>query len=113
MGKRVFDRNTGEPFDDVNETIKFSFFGDYCNDLDGMTPGDVVTVYFDVRGHEYEKNGTKDYFNELVPRKVIKQGKEPVATVEKKEEQKNFLEIKKAEPQVTAPQTQDVDPLPF
>lgn len=64
---RKFDRYTGQPIDDIDNTPKFTFMGDRCQRLDGIKAGDVVTVSFDITGRKYEKDGRTEYITDLRP----------------------------------------------
>lgn len=67
---RKFDPYTGYPSDDKDNTPKFSFFGQQCQQLDNINPGDIVVVHFDISGRSYEKDGKTEYFTEVRPFKV-------------------------------------------
>ncbi len=67
---RKFDPYTGYPSDDDGNTPKFTFFGDRCQQLDLLKPGDVVVVHFDIAGRAYDKDGKREYFTEVRPFRV-------------------------------------------
>ena len=60
------------------QEINLEFVQDKISLLDGLAPGQEVTVTFDIRGREY--NGR--YFNNLQGWKVVTQGDQPPATEE-------------------------------
>lgn len=70
MTVRKFDPYTGYPSDDKDNTPKFSFFGQQCQQLDNIKVGDIVVVHFDVSGRSYEKDVKTEYFTEVRPFKV-------------------------------------------
>lgn len=67
---RKFDPYTGQPSDDTGNTPKFTFVNDRCQQLDGIRPGDIVTIHFDIQGRCYEKDGKKEYFTEARPFRI-------------------------------------------
>lgn len=67
---RKFDPYTGFPTDDTQNTPKFIFFGQQCQQLEQLKPGDIVVVHFDISGRTYEKDGKTEYFTEVRPFKV-------------------------------------------
>lgn len=50
---QTFDRDTGEPAIDPDNTPQLTLTGDRCAQLDGVTPGDIVSVDFYLRGRRY------------------------------------------------------------
>lgn len=64
---RKFDPYTGYPSDDKDNTPKFSFFGQQCQQLDNIKTGDIVVIHFDISGRSYEKDGKTEYFTEVRP----------------------------------------------
>lgn len=70
MTVRKFDPYTGYPSDDKDNTPKFSFFGQQCQQLDNIKTGDIVVVHFDISGRSYEKDGKTEYFTEVRSFKV-------------------------------------------
>ena len=69
-----FDPYTGYPSDDKDNTPKFTFFGQQCQQLNGIKAGDIVVVHFDVSGRSYEKDGKTEYFTEVRPFRVESSG---------------------------------------
>lgn len=67
---RKFDPYTGVPSEEAGNTPKFSFVNSNCQQLDGLKPGDIVTVLFDISGRSYEKDGRTEYFNDIRPFRV-------------------------------------------
>lgn len=66
-----FDRYTGKPTLDPENTPKFTFFGKQCEALDNVKFADVVIVSFDIQGKAYtNKDGKKDFFTEVRPFRV-------------------------------------------
>lgn len=63
--KRRFDPYTGKPYQDPQDTPKFTFFGDRCKALEGVGIGDVVMIDFDLVGRSYLKEGQTAYFNDI------------------------------------------------
>ncbi len=61
----TFDTNTGERNVEKDNTPKFTFFGKQCELIDRFKPGDIVTIFFDIKGNIYNKNGQTEYFNEV------------------------------------------------
>lgn len=68
---RRFDPYTGEPEDDKDNTPKFTFFGERARDLESLKEGDLVTVFFEISGRAYDKDGKTDYFTSVEPRRVV------------------------------------------
>ncbi|MBD5223625.1 MAG: DUF3127 domain-containing protein [Bacteroidales bacterium] len=71
---RKFDPYTGYPTDDTQNTPKFVFLGQQCQQLDQLKEGDIVVVHFDILGRAYEKDGKTEYFTEVRPFKVETSG---------------------------------------
>lgn len=66
-----FDPYSGEPTEDPNNTPKFTFMGDRCNDLDRLRPGMICIVHFDVNGRIFQKEeGGVGYITDLRPFKA-------------------------------------------
>src|SRR3546814_516693 len=64
------------------EHIKFETTNDRVSILDGLSPGDDITVSFNLRGRPWtNKEGVTMYFNSLVAWKVNKLNSEPTETV--------------------------------
>lgn len=72
MTVRKFDPYTGQPTGDEGNTPKFTLFGERCNDLNGIFPGDIVIVSFEISGRAFDKDGKTDYFTEVRPLRVEK-----------------------------------------
>lgn len=67
---RKFDPYTGYPSEDKDNTPKFSFFSQQCQQLDNIKVGDIIVVHFDISGRSYDKDGKTEYFTEVRPFKV-------------------------------------------
>lgn len=67
---RKFDQYTGEPTDDVGNTPRLTFVGDKCQQLQGFKPGDIVTIYFDIQGRQFTKDGVNGYFTDIRPFRI-------------------------------------------
>lgn len=67
---RKFDPYTGHPSEESDNTPKFTFFGQQCQQLDAVRIDDIVVVHFDISGRSYEKDGKKEYFTEVRPFRV-------------------------------------------
>lgn len=74
MTVRKFDPYTGYPSDDKDNTPKFTFFGQQCQQLDGVKAGDIVVVHFDISGRSYDKDGKTEYFTDVRPFRVESSG---------------------------------------
>ncbi len=70
MTVRKFDPYTGYPSEDNDNTPKFTFMGQQCQQLDTIKTGDIVVVHFDISGRSYEKDGRTEYFTEVRPFRV-------------------------------------------
>ena len=68
-----YDPYTGERSKFENTPL-LEFGGDICKDLDGIRPGDVVTVSFDITGTKYQDKTTRQekIFTRVRPYKVEK-----------------------------------------
>lgn len=68
-----YDPYTGERSKFENTPL-LEFGGDICKDLDGIRPGDVVTVSFDITGTRYQDKTTRQekIFTRVRPYKVEK-----------------------------------------
>lgn len=55
-----FDRDTGEPTIDEDNTPQLTLTGDRCPQLDNITPGQIVTVDFYLRGRRYRDQNNKE-----------------------------------------------------
>ena len=71
-----YDQYTGYPTEDPGNTPKFTFFGQRCQDLDGLKVGDTVTVCFDVSGRSYEKDGRTEYLTDVRPVSVYRSNRD-------------------------------------
>ncbi len=68
---RRFDPNTGEPMTDYENTPQLSFYGDKCRDLDRFQVGQMVTIYFDLRGSKYvNTEGRESIITEARPYRI-------------------------------------------
>lgn len=67
---RKFDQYTGEPTEDPDNTPRFQFIGEKCSQLNGVKPGDIVTVHFDISGRSYDKDGKTSYFTDVRPFRI-------------------------------------------
>lgn len=68
---RRFDPNTGEPMTDYENTPQLSFYGDKCRDLDRFQTGQMVTIYFDLRGSKYvNPEGRESIITEARPYRI-------------------------------------------
>lgn len=65
-----FDPNNGQQVDDARNILKFSFFGDKINFLNGIAQGEFVTVHFDIQGKVFDSNGRQAYVTELLPYRI-------------------------------------------
>lgn len=65
-----FDPNSGQQVDDMRNILKFSFFGDRINQLNGISQGEIVSVQFDIQGKVFENNGKQTYMTELIPIRI-------------------------------------------
>lgn len=64
------DPYTGERSQYEN-TPQLEFTGDICKELDTLTPGDIVTVSFDIQGRKYtSRDGSEKIFTSVRPYKV-------------------------------------------
>lgn len=74
-----FDGITGERGFDNFPTFEFS--GDKCSELDQFKVGEIVTVYFDLQGTKYEKEGQTKFFTRIrgykVERRQVQQPAQP------------------------------------
>ena len=61
----VFDRNTGLPTADPNDTPVFSLIGENCAWLDPAKIGDEVVIDYELRGRAYQKDGETKYLNDI------------------------------------------------
>lgn len=119
-----FDPYTGAPTVDVNNTPKFTFIGERCRDLDNLTIGQTVTVFFEVNGRSYEREGKTEYFTDLRPLKVElnrSQVSEPTQPFVNRFENANFVgnipttpspDIQASNGSINEPQS-EIDSLPF
>ena len=109
---RKFDKYTGQPTDDVGNTPKFTFVGEKCQQLSGLKSGDIVTVYFDIQGREFTKDGINGYFTDIRPFKIDRVGAGYVSSVS----QTAPVTSSSSQP-VEAPiadtRNNDEDPMPF
>lgn len=63
---------------DYPDSVKFECVQDKVELFDGLNPGDSVTVYFNIRGRRWEKEGKLNFFTSLQPWKIEKtEGQEP------------------------------------
>ena len=60
IAMQSFDRDTGEPTIDEDNTPLLTLTGDRCSQLDNITPGQIVTVDFYLRGHRYRDEQNKE-----------------------------------------------------
>lgn len=65
-----FDPYTGIPKADPDNTPKFTFIGDRCNDLENISVGMTVIVDFDINGRRFEKDGKTEYFTDVRPFRI-------------------------------------------
>lgn len=63
--RTVFDRNTGQPATDPDDTPIFRVFGTQATELGDMAVGDMVTVHYELEGRSYLKDGVKNYFTDV------------------------------------------------
>lgn len=78
----VFDRNTGRPTADSNDTIMFALIGDSCSQLDNAKVGDEVVVDYDIQGRIYDKDGEKKYFTDIRVFRVDVKGASAIGSME-------------------------------
>ena len=60
LAMQSFDRDTGEPTIDEENTPMFTLTGDRCSQLDNIQKGQIVTVDFYVRGRRYRDENNKE-----------------------------------------------------
>lgn len=60
LAVQSFDRDTGEPTIDEDNTPLLTLTGDRCSQLDNITPGQIVTVDFYLRGRRYRDEQNKE-----------------------------------------------------
>ena len=109
---RKFDQYTGQPADDVGNTPKFTFVGEKCQQLSGLNVGDIVTIYFDIQGRQFTKDGINGYFTDIRPFRIDTVGSGYVSSVSQ------VAPIPTPSPQpvaatVTDSSNNDEDPMPF
>lgn len=85
--RTVFDRNTGQPTTDPNDTPLFRVMGGMAQELDKISVGDYVTVSYDIEGRSYIKEGVKKYFTDLRVYRVDTQKATPVTEIQSEQEQ--------------------------
>lgn len=69
---RRFDPNTGEPINDSENTPLFTFMGERCDELNNYKPGQMVTIYFDIKGRKYtDQQGIMKIINDITPYKIV------------------------------------------
>jgi len=55
------------------EYLKFEVIQDRCQILDGISPGEEITIHFNLKGRKWtDKNGEVKYFNSLQAWKIDK-----------------------------------------
>ncbi|MDH5603525.1 MAG: DUF3127 domain-containing protein [Cyclobacteriaceae bacterium] len=55
------------------EYLKFEVIQDRCQILDGINPGEEITIHFNLKGRKWtDKNGEVKYFNSLQAWKIDK-----------------------------------------
>lgn len=57
---QVFDRDTGEPTIEDDNTPVLAMTGERCSQLDSLIPGQMVTVSYNIRGRRYRDDGGKE-----------------------------------------------------
>lgn len=67
---RKFDPYTGQPNEERDNTPKFTFFGQQCQQLDTISNNDIVVIHFDLSGRSYDKEGKTEYFTEVRPFRI-------------------------------------------
>jgi len=65
-----------------NEHIKFQLTNDGCTMLDSHEVGDILTVDFNIKGKQWEKNGEVMYFNTLQVYKITGEQNEASTTAQ-------------------------------
>lgn len=76
-----YDERTGRPLADERNTPKFTFWNQKCLELQGLNKGDIITVYFEVKGSrrpgkKSSNFGEKEYVtNELIGLRVEREVK--------------------------------------
>ncbi|MDE5858550.1 MAG: DUF3127 domain-containing protein [Muribaculaceae bacterium] len=60
LAVQSFDRDTGEPTIDEDNTPLLTLTGDRCSQLDNIAPGQIVTVDFYLRGRRYRDEQNKE-----------------------------------------------------
>lgn len=60
VAMQSFDRDTGEPTIDTENTPVLTLTGDRCSQLDSIAVGQIVTVDFYIRGRRYRDENNKE-----------------------------------------------------
>ncbi|MDE6651393.1 MAG: DUF3127 domain-containing protein [Paramuribaculum sp.] len=60
LAVQSFDRDTGEPTIDTENTPQLSLTNDRCTQLDNIAVGQIVTVDFYLRGRRYRDESNKE-----------------------------------------------------
>lgn len=63
--RTVFDRNTGQPVTDTNDTPIFRIGGFLLQNIADLQVGDSVTITYDIEGRSYIKDGITNYFTDV------------------------------------------------
>lgn len=57
---QTFDRDTGEPTIDAENTPQLTITGDRCSQLDNISVGQIVSVTYSLRGRRYRGDDNKE-----------------------------------------------------
>lgn len=57
---QTFDRDTGEPTIDTENTPQLTITGDRCSQLDNIQKGQMVSVSYSLRGRRYRGDDNKE-----------------------------------------------------
>lgn len=57
---QTFDRDTGEPTIDAENTPQLTITGDRCSQLDNISVGQIVSVTYALRGRRYRGDDNKE-----------------------------------------------------
>lgn len=101
----TFDPHTGQP--GRYNPVELEFSREDCDKLSTFHEGDMVVVYFTLRGYEYQRGGETRIFTKVQPYRI-----EAVGNPSQPAQQQQAPQPAPYYPQQQAPQ-QDNDGLPF